>query len=159
MKKSLIIFLVIISSFSLAFPQTIPDTLKPDLGEYLGKCAVCGAPVYQDMLTRVDLIGKDKSITHVCGLDCATELIDREGKEKFKDIWVIDYYSGKQWSIINVFYVLGSNIRPAGGRFPAIAFDTGYRAEYFMLQHGGQVYKPNFVLDLARDFRKLSGKK
>jgi len=138
------------------FSQSLADTLKPDMGERIGECAVCGAPVYRDMLTRVDLIGKDKSKTHLCGLDCAAELIDKKGKEKYRDIWVIDYYSGRQVSIINVFYVLGSNVKPAGGRFPAIAFDTGYRAEYFMLQHGGQIYKPDFVMDLVRDFRKVN---
>ena len=159
MKQFIFALLFLWGSISLAFSQELPDTLKPDLGKFLDKCAVCGAPVYEDMLTRVDLIGKDKSQTYVCGLDCATVLIDKEGKDKFRDIWVLDYYSGKQWSIVNVFYVLGSNVKPAGGRFPAIAFDTSYRAEYFMLQHGGEVYKPSFVMNLARDFRKLSGKK
>ncbi len=154
MKKFILTILILILSSINGFSQTFPEALQPDLGEYIGKCAVCGAPVYKDMLTRMDLVRQDKSIVHVCGLPCAARYISKHGEATIREIWIIDYYSGRRVSIMGSYYVLGANLRPAGGTFPAIAFDVNYRADYFRLQHGGVVYQPKVVLEMVRSLNE-----
>ncbi|MGD9898342.1 MAG: hypothetical protein AB7T22_04355 [Calditrichaceae bacterium] len=125
---------------------------KPDYGEKIAKCKNCGEDIYENMMTKVDLIRKEKDPEYACSLPCAIKLIDNS--ERYADMYVMEYYSGRMISAANAIFVLGGNHYPEKTNFPVFAFDRQDRAVYFISQHGGSIFGTESILKLARENNK-----
>ncbi len=150
MKRFLFTLVLILSIFSLGISQSASAILKPDLGKKLGECPICGMDVYEKMLTRVDLIADDGSVTYACALGCATALMDRH---VYREVRVMDYFTGDMVNIKDVTFVVGSNVVPAHAMLPAFAFVSSQNAAYFVKQHGGKLLHSDEMLQKAREIR------
>ncbi len=158
MKRTLLTLVIVLAVFSLGISQSASAILKPDLGKKLGQCPVCGMDVYEKMLTRVDLISDDGTVTHACALGCATALMD---KHVYREVKVMDFYTGNMVNIKDVVFVVGSNVVPAHAMLPAFAFLSSQNAKYFVNKHGGKILSSDEMLKKAREIRmeRMSMKK
>ncbi len=158
MKRISLILILMLGIFNLGISQSASAILKPDLGKKLGQCPVCGMDVFEKMLTRVDLIADDGTVTHACALGCATALMD---KHIYREVKVMDFYTGKMININDAVFVVGSNVVPAHAMLPAFAFLSSQNAKYFVNKHGGKILSSREMLKKAREIRmeRMSMKK
>lgn len=149
MKYLSIIILLSIIFTSALFAQKSSDILKPDLGNKLGACSICGMDVYEKMITRVDLMEGD-STDYACGLGCASALMQ---KKQYFRVYVYDY---KKTTMIpmDAFYVFGSRITPVQAMLPVFSFSTKESAEEFQKLNGGKILYGKEAFDLADKIRK-----
>ncbi|MGD9488013.1 MAG: nitrous oxide reductase accessory protein NosL [Calditrichaceae bacterium] len=147
-KKWYIVFLMFVMAAS-AISGEADKFFKPDLGKKISTCINCGADIYENMMTKVDLILKGKDPEYACSLPCAIKLIDNS--DRYADMYVKEYYSGRMISAANAIFVLGGNHYPANAIFPVMVFDRQDRAVYFVSQHGGSIFGTESILKLARE--------
>jgi nitrous oxide reductase accessory protein NosL len=102
-------------------------------------CRVCGMYIDQYQKTAAELVLKDGTIEHTCGVACMLrEVTDAGGYSAFKSVKVHDWVSGKLVDAETATYVLGSNVIP--DMVPNyIAFAKREEAEAFVAKEGGEV--------------------
>ncbi|MGD9898734.1 MAG: nitrous oxide reductase accessory protein NosL [Calditrichaceae bacterium] len=130
--KSMIVCIFLLTA--IGYSQNAGAILKPDLGDKIGSCPICGMDVYEKMWTRVELSDVANSVTHACAMGCATVLMD---KNKYSSAKVKDFYTGALIEINDACFVVGSNILPAYAMMPAFAFISSENAELFIAHYGG----------------------
>jgi len=137
MRKLSIIFAILLVAVSAQFliAQNKSDILKPELGSKIGECPICGMDVFENMLTRTDLI-HGGTIKHACSLGCASEM----NKEfQYDTILVHDCETMRMVPAMNAYFVFGSRLIPARAMMAAVPFASKQSAEQFQRLHGGTV--------------------
>jgi nitrous oxide reductase accessory protein NosL len=137
MRNPLIIFaiLLVVVSAQFLIAQNKSDILKPGFGSKIGECPICGMDVFENMLTRTDLIRGD-TIKHACALGCASEM-SRESH--YDTILVHDCESMRMVPAMNAYFIFGSRLIPARAMMAAIPFASKHSAEQFQQLHGGTI--------------------
>ena len=102
-------------------------------------CKVCGMYIDRYQKTAAELVYKDGTVEHTCGVACMLRVIDDEGSmSAFKSVKVHDWNSGKMVDAQTATYVMGSKVIP--DMVPNyIAFAKREEAEAFAAQKGGDV--------------------
>jgi len=102
-------------------------------------CKVCGMYIDQYLKSAAELVYKDGTIQHTCGVACMLRVVEDEGgMSKFKSVKVHDWVTGKMVDAETATYVLGSKVIP--DMVPNyIAFAKREDAEAFAAQKGGDV--------------------
>ena len=148
-KKDLLLTMVFLLIVQTVWAQQFRSLLEPDPGRKIAQCPVCGMEVFSGMLTRVDLI-TEKDTLHVCGLDCAAILLE---KEKIKQALVVDFPTRTFTDLYQAHYVIKSNILPVRGRLPILAFREKQVAEDFTRVHHGTVLNAQQILQLVKQIQ------
>ncbi len=136
--------------------QQAADILKPDLGNKLASCPVCGMDVFEKMLTRVDVKAGD-NVLHACALGCASAILVQH-KDAYVE--VVDYPTGAMIPAGSAYVVFGSRVVPVRAMLPALAFKEKAEAEHFQHIQGGTVMKGMDAFDVAAKIRaeRMNGK-
>lgn len=102
-------------------------------------CKVCGMYIDRYLKSAAELVYKDGTIQHTCGVACMLRVIDGEGgMAAFKSVKVHDWNSGKMVDAGTATYVLGSKVIP--DMVPNyVAFGKREEAEAFAAKNGGDV--------------------
>jgi nitrous oxide reductase accessory protein NosL len=102
-------------------------------------CRVCGMYIDQYQKSAAELVLKDGTIEHTCGVACMLrEVEDAGGISAFKSVKVHDWVSGKLVDAETATYVIGSNVIP--DMVPNyIAFAKLDEAEAFIAKEGGEI--------------------
>lgn len=111
------------------------------------ECKVCG--MYIDLYLRSagELVHKDGSKEHTCGVACLLRILEDEGIDEFQSISVHDWNTGKMVDARNAAYSIGSRVIP--DMIPNfIAFETTEAAEAFKAKKGGEVVDFNKAMQL-----------
>jgi nitrous oxide reductase accessory protein NosL len=110
-------------------------------------CRVCGMYIDQYQKSAAELVLKDGTMEHTCGVACMLrEVEDAGGISAFKSVKVHDWVSGKLVDAETATYVMGSNIIP--DMVPNyIAFANRDEAEAFAAKEGGDVIDFNIAYD------------
>jgi nitrous oxide reductase accessory protein NosL len=110
-------------------------------------CRVCGMYIDQYQKSAAELILKDGTIEHTCGVACMLrEVEDAGGISAFKSVKVHDWVTGKVVDAETATYVIGSNVIP--DMVPNyIAFANREEAEAFVAKQGGEVIDFNIAYD------------
>lgn len=111
------------------------------------ECKVCGMYIDQYRRSSGELVHKDGTKEHTCGVACLLRILDDEGMDAFSSIWVHDWKTGKQLDAREATYSLGSRVIP--DMIPNfIAFETEQAAEAFKAEKGGEVVTFNQAMQL-----------
>ncbi|MDD5035299.1 MAG: nitrous oxide reductase accessory protein NosL, partial [Methylococcaceae bacterium] len=102
-------------------------------------CKVCGMYIDRYQKSAAELVYKDGSKEHTCGVACMLRVVEDEGGlSAFKSVQVHDWVSGKLVDAGTATYVIGSQVIP--DMIPNyIAFAKREEAEAFAAQKGGEV--------------------
>lgn len=113
-------------------------------------CKVCGMYIDQYIKSAAELVYKDGTIEHTCGVACMLRVVDDEGGlDAFKSVQVHDWVSGKLVDAETATYVMGSSVIP--DMIPNyIAFAKKEEAGAFAAKKGGD------VIDFAAAFADVS---
>ena len=108
-------------------------------------CRVCGMYIDQYQKSAAELILKDGTIEHTCGVACMLrEVQDAGGYSAFKSVKVHDWVSGKLVDAQTATYVIGSQVIP--DMVPNyIAFAKLEEAEAFIAKEGGEIMDFDFA--------------
>jgi nitrous oxide reductase accessory protein NosL len=102
------------------------------------ECKVCGMYIDQYLRSAGELVHKDGTKEHTCGVACLLRILEDEGMEEFQSITVHDWKTGNLVDARNATYSLGSRVIP--DMIPNfIAFETKEDAEAFKAEKGGEV--------------------
>ncbi len=102
------------------------------------ECRICGMWIDQYQRTAAELIYKDGTKEHTCGVACLFRILDDEGVETFRSITVRDWKTGNRVDARDATYVLGSRVIPE--MIPnIIAFESKTDAEAFQAKEGGEL--------------------
>ena len=111
------------------------------------ECKVCGMYIDQYLRSAGELVHKDGTKEHTCGVVCLLRILDDEGVENFKSITVRDWKTGNLVDARKATYSLGSRVIPdMNPNF--IAFETKEAAEAFKAEKGGEVIDFNKAMQL-----------
>ena len=110
-------------------------------------CRVCGMYIDQYQKSAAELVLKDGTMEHTCGVACMLrEVEDAGGISAFKSVQVHDWVSGKLVDAQTATYVIGSKVIP--DMVPNyIAFAKREEAEAFAVKEGGEVIDFNIAYD------------
>lgn len=110
-------------------------------------CRVCGMYIDQYEKSAAELILKDGTMEHTCGVACMLrEVEDAGGISAFKSVKVHDWVSGNLVDAQTATYVMGSDVIP--DMVPNyIAFAKREDAEAFAAKEGGDVIDFNIAYD------------
>jgi nitrous oxide reductase accessory protein NosL len=110
-------------------------------------CRVCGMYIDQYQKSAAELVLKDGTIEHTCGVACMLrEVTDAGGISAFKSVKVHDWVTGELVDAETATYVIGSNVIP--DMVPNyIAFAKREEAEAFVVKEGGEVIDFNIAYD------------
>ncbi|MFI3158092.1 MAG: nitrous oxide reductase accessory protein NosL [Methylococcaceae bacterium] len=110
-------------------------------------CRVCGMYIDQYQKSAAELVLKDGTMEHTCGVACMLrEVEDAGGISAFKSVQVHDWVSGKLVDAQTATYVIGSKVIP--DMVPNyIAFAKRDEAEAFAAKEGGEVIDFNIAYD------------
>ncbi len=102
-------------------------------------CRVCGMYIDQYQKSAAELVLKDGTMEHTCGVACMLrEVEDAGGISAFKSVHVHDWVTGKLLDAQTATYVIGSKVIP--DMVPNyIAFAKREEAEAFVAKEGGEV--------------------
>jgi len=102
-------------------------------------CGFCGMGIDQFQKTAAELVLKDGTIEHTCGVACMLREIENAGGlSAFRSVKVHDWVTGKLVAAETATYVLGSQVIP--DMMPNyIAFAKHEDAEAFASKEGGEV--------------------
>jgi len=102
-------------------------------------CRVCGMWIDEYRKSAAELVLKDGTMEHTCGVACMLrEVEDAGGMSAFQSVKVHDWVSGELVDAQTATYVLGSNVIP--DMVPNyIAFAKREEAEAFAAKEGGEV--------------------
>ncbi|MGZ5621742.1 MAG: nitrous oxide reductase accessory protein NosL [Methylobacter sp.] len=102
-------------------------------------CRVCGMYIDRYQKSAAELVLKDGTMEHTCGVACMLrEVEDAGGITEFKSVKVHDWVSGELVDAQSATYVLGSEVIP--DMVPNyIAFAKREEAEAFAAKEGGEV--------------------
>jgi nitrous oxide reductase accessory protein NosL len=108
-------------------------------------CRVCGMYIDQYQKSAAELVLKDGTVEHTCGVACMLrEVEDAGGISAFKSVQVHDWVSGKLVDAATATYVIGSKVIP--DMVPNyIAFANREEAKAFMAKEGGEIMDFNFA--------------
>ncbi len=134
MKSIKLTIICILLFMAIGYSQNAGAVLKPDLGDKIGSCPICGMDVYEKMWTRIELSLDGGPVTHACAVGCATALMD---KTKYTSVKVKDFYTGDLIEMNDASFVVGSNILPAYAMMPTFSFRSSENAEFFIGHYGG----------------------
>lgn len=102
------------------------------------ECKVCGMYIDQYLRSAGELVHKNGTKEHTCGVVCLLRILEDEGINEFTSITVHDWNTGKVVDARNATYSIGSRVIP--DMIPNyIAFETKEAAEAFKEKKGGQV--------------------
>lgn len=111
------------------------------------ECKVCGMYIDQYLRSAGELVHKDGTKEHTCGVACLLRILEDEGMEEFQSISVHDWNTGKMVNARNAAYSIGSRVIP--DMIPNfIAFETTEAAEAFKAEKGGEVVDFNRAMQL-----------
>lgn len=110
-------------------------------------CRVCGMYIDQYQKSAAELVLKDGTMEHTCGVACMLrEVEDAGGISAFKSVHVHDWVTGKPVDAQTATYVIGSKVIP--DMVPNyIAFAKREDAEAFADKEGGDVIDFNIAYD------------
>lgn len=110
-------------------------------------CAVCGMYIDQYEKSSAELVRKDGTTEHTCGVACMLrEVEDAGGISAFKSVKVHDWVTGKLVDAETATYVIGSKVIP--DMVPNyIAFANRDEAEAFAAKEGGDVIDFNIAYE------------
>ncbi len=110
-------------------------------------CRVCGMYIDQYQKSAAELVLKDGTMEHTCGVACMLrEVEDAGGISAFKSVHVHDWVTGKLVDAETATYVIGSKVIP--DMVPNyIAFAKREDAEVFVAKEGGEVIDFNIAYD------------
>lgn len=110
-------------------------------------CRVCGMYIDQYQKSAAELVLKDGTLEHTCGVACMLrEVEDAGGISAFKSVHVHDWVTGKLVDAQTATYVIGSKVIP--DMVPNyIAFAKREEAEAFVAKEGGEVIDFNIAYD------------
>lgn len=110
-------------------------------------CRVCGMYIDQYQKSAAELVLKDGTMEHTCGVACMLrEVEDAGGISAFKSVHVHDWVTGKLVDAQTATYVIGSKVIP--DMVPNyIAFAKREDAEAFVAKEGGEVIDFNIAYD------------
>lgn len=110
-------------------------------------CRVCGMYIDQYQKSAAELVLKDGTMEHTCGVACMLrEVEDAGGISAFKSVHVHDWVTGKLVDAQTATYVIGSKVIP--DMVPNyIAFAKREDAEAFADKEGGDVIDFNIAYD------------
>jgi len=108
-------------------------------------CRVCGMYIDQYQKSAAELVLKDGTMEHTCGVACMLrEIEDAGGISAFRSVKVHDWVSGKLVDAETATYVIGSKVIP--DMIPNyIAFAKREEAEAFMAKEGGEIMDFNLA--------------
>lgn len=146
--------LFIITALTLFFiftlqAQDVSGILKPDHGDKIGTCYICGMDVFEKMLTRVDLITAD-SVAYACGLGCASALMNQQ---KYDQILVYDCNSIKMVDGFKSYFLFGSRLVPTKAMMAVLSFAVEDDAKRFQKLYGGTILQGKDAFDIAGKIR------
>ncbi|MEI6542006.1 MAG: nitrous oxide reductase accessory protein NosL [Methylococcales bacterium] len=123
----------------LAFQFIFMSALSAEEVHKRESCRVCGMYIDQYQKSAAELVLKDGTIEHTCGVACMLrEVEDAGGMSAFKSVKVHDWVSGNLVDAQTATYVLGSKVIP--DMVPNyIAFAKHDEAEAFVAKQGGEV--------------------
>ena len=110
-------------------------------------CRVCGMYIDQYQKSAAELVLKDGTMEHTCGVACMLrEVEDAGGISAFKSVQVHDWVTGKLVDAQTATYVIGSKVIP--DMVPNyIAFAKREDADAFAAKEGGEVIDFNIAYD------------
>lgn len=110
-------------------------------------CRVCGMYIDQYQKSAAELVLKDGTMEHTCGVACMLrEVEDAGGIAAFRSVKVHDWTTGKLVDAQTATYVIGSKVIP--DMVPNyIAFEKLEEAEAFVAKQGGEVIDFNIAYD------------
>jgi nitrous oxide reductase accessory protein NosL len=117
----------------LSTPLSAEETKKRE------SCRVCGMYIDQYQKSAAELVLKDGTVEHTCGVACMLrEVEDAGGISAFKSVKVHDWVSGELVDAETATYVIGSKVIP--DMVPNyIAFAKREEAEAFAAKQGGDL--------------------
>lgn len=116
----------------------IPSLLLAEEKHPRESCEVCGMYIDLYMKTAAELVYKDGSTKHTCGVACMFRLVeDAGGPSAFRSIKVHEWGSGRELNAEDAYYVVGSKVIP--DMIPNyIAFATEEEAQAFTAGEGAK---------------------
>lgn len=117
-------------------------------GEQKNSCAICGMNLTKFYKTSHTAIHNNKPIQY-CSIHCLAKHLD-EGNE-LKNPKVVDVQTLKLTPVLDVFYVVGSEVRGTMSRVSKYAFESLEDAKKFQAKHGGKIVDFNGALAAARE--------
>ncbi len=135
-------FMLVVFQFNL-----MPEEVSAEETKKRESCRVCGMYIDRYQKTAAELVLKDGTTEHTCGVACMLrEVEDAGGYSAFKSVKVHDWVTGKLVDAQTATYVLGSNVIP--DMVPNyIAFAKREEAEAFVAKEGGEVIDFNVAYD------------
>ncbi len=107
-------------------------------GEERESCQLCGMWIDQYQRTVGELVYKDGTTEHTCGVACLLRIVQEKGVDSFRSIRVKDWNNGTQVDARDAWYSIGSLLIP--DMLPNyIAFADRKEAEAFAAEKGGTV--------------------
>lgn len=137
-----IAFMLVIFPFTL-----MSDEVSAEETHKRESCRVCGMYIDQYQKSAAELVLKDGTMEHTCGVACMLrEVEDAGGLSVFQSVKVHDWVSGKLVDAQTATYVMGSDVIP--DMVPNyIAFAKREDAEAFAAREGGEVIDFNIAYD------------
>ncbi|MDD4904821.1 MAG: nitrous oxide reductase accessory protein NosL [Methylobacter tundripaludum] len=137
-----IAFMLVVFQFTL-----MPASVSAEEAHKRESCRVCGMYIDRYQKSAAELVFKDGTTEHTCGVACMLrEVEDAGGYSAFKSVKVHDWVTGELVDAQTATYVLGSNVIP--DMVPNyIAFAKREEAEAFAAKEGGQVIDFNVAYD------------
>jgi nitrous oxide reductase accessory protein NosL len=137
-----IAFMLMVFQFTL-----VPASVSAEETHKRESCRVCGMYIDRYQKSAAELVLKDGTTEHTCGVACMLrEVEDAGGYSAFKSVKVHDWVTGELVEAQTATYVLGSNVIP--DMVPNyIAFAKREEAEAFAAKEGGEVIDFNIAYD------------
>jgi nitrous oxide reductase accessory protein NosL len=135
-------FMLVVFQFTLISAWVSAEETHPR-----ESCRVCGMYIDRYEKSAAELVLKDGTTEHTCGVACMLrEVTDAGGISAFKSVKVHDWVSGKLVDAETATYVLGSKVIP--DMVPNyIAFAKREEAEAFAAKEGGEVIDFNIAYE------------
>lgn len=154
MNKLYFLILAILALFCVetVVSQNISDILKPNMGEKIGECSICGMDVFEKMLTRVEIVLPDTTV-YACALGCASAIMEKHPPKKYR-AFVYDCESGKPIVAQDAYFVFGSRLTPVRAMLPSLAFLLEKDAERFQKIYGGTILTGTESIETAAKIRQ-----
>lgn len=135
-------FMLVVFQFNL-----MPEDVSAEETKKRESCRVCGMYIDRYEKTAGELVYKDGTMEHTCGVACMLRLVeDAGGYSAFKSVKVHDWVTGELVDAETATYVLGSEVIP--DMVPNyIAFAKREEAEAFAAKEGGQVIDFHIAYD------------
>lgn len=100
------------------------------------KCPICGMFVKKHSKWAAKVV-KNKKAFYFDGVKDMLKFIFKEGKNKFEEMYVTDYFSTKKINAKDAYFVIGSDVYGPMGK-ELIAFETDEKAYNFKNEHFGK---------------------